>query len=105
MIKCIFLSLAIFLTCCRSSHLNYSGGHFFEPGKTWLDKDKVPIQAHACGILKINATYYMYGQDQRLGHGITLISPGLLRREKPGQEPLLIRNGKCPLCSNRRAGM
>jgi hypothetical protein len=41
---------------------------FFYPGKVWYDTDSVPIEAHACGILKVKDTYYIYGQDQRLGH-------------------------------------
>ena len=41
----------------------------FHPGAVWYDTDSVPIEAHSCGILKSGNTYYMYGQDQRLGHG------------------------------------
>ena len=60
--------LTIAIAACTSG-VHKSDNDFFYPGKVWYDTDSVPIQAHACGILKVGDLFYMYGQDQRLGHG------------------------------------
>lgn len=64
-------SLILLLFCCspgpRETAENDDQNYFY-PGKVWYDTDGVPVEAHACGIIKVRDTYYMYGQDQRLGH-------------------------------------
>jgi len=50
-----------------------------EPGKTWLDVDGQPIQAHGGGLLLARTgTYYWYGEDKSQGDrnrvGITCYS-------------------------------
>jgi len=43
--------------------------NFFTPGRVWLDTDGRPIESHSAGILKIDDTYYWYGEDHQLGTG------------------------------------
>jgi hypothetical protein len=69
----LFIATTIILTGCKlnsqSNDTDNGKEQFFYPGKIWYDTDNVPIEAHACGIIKVKDIYYMYGQDQRLGHG------------------------------------
>ena len=36
----------------------------FRPGKTWLDADGKPIQAHGGGVNFFNGRYYWYGENK-----------------------------------------
>jgi hypothetical protein len=36
----------------------------FHPGKRWYDTDGVPIQAHGAGLLKVDDTWYLYGEHK-----------------------------------------
>src|SRR3954464_6026794 len=38
-----------------------------EPGEVWPDASRNHIQAHGGGIIKINKTYYWYGEERRQG--------------------------------------
>jgi hypothetical protein len=37
------------------------------PGEVWPDEDSNHIQAHGGGIIKLNKTYYWYGEERRQG--------------------------------------
>ncbi len=67
--KFSYLFLLIILSCTPTKEKKTSDAeNYFYPGQTWYDTDSNVIHAHACGILKMDDIYYMYGQDQRHGH-------------------------------------
>jgi hypothetical protein len=42
--------------------------HAIRPGDVWLDDRGLPIQAHGGGILRMNETYYWFGEDRSPGN-------------------------------------
>jgi hypothetical protein len=65
----IFVIILFLINSCNTVDKNVDDSSaYIYPGEVWYDTDSVPIEAHACGVMLFDGTYYMYGQDQRLGH-------------------------------------
>ncbi len=67
-------TLAFILSASASSFFTGLAGaaeqnmpEHFTPGKTWLDTDGIPIQAHGGGVLLRDNAYYWYGEDRTPG--------------------------------------
>lgn len=61
--KKYFITLAAIFLCTRLIAQN----KFVNPGTVWPDNNGEHIQAHGGGIIKINKTYYWYGEERRKG--------------------------------------
>jgi hypothetical protein len=51
------------------SALSASAGEIFQPGAPWRDDRGQLIQAHGGGILKVDGTYYWFGEDRSRDNG------------------------------------
>ncbi|HYW95425.1 MAG TPA: hypothetical protein VE870_07560 [Bacteroidales bacterium] len=53
----LLISIAT-LTACSCQSRNTAKTHYdhFHPGEVWYDTNSVPVQAHACGIIKAGDT-------------------------------------------------
>jgi len=58
-IKCLFTILLFALTA--------SAQHIIRPGEVWPDNNGKHVQAHGGGIIKLNKTYYWYGEERSQG--------------------------------------
>src|SRR4249919_3347975 len=58
------------LTLCFTAMLSLAFAqkqNTIRPGEIWPDTDSNHIQAHGGGIIKLNKTYYWYGEERRQG--------------------------------------
>jgi hypothetical protein len=58
------------LTVCFTTLLSFAFAqeqNAIYPGEVWPDEDSNHIQAHGGGIIKLNKTYYWYGEERRQG--------------------------------------
>ena len=63
-----FVGILIFASCVLlSSCSTKAKREFIRPGELWPDEEGNHIQAHGGGVIKIDDTYYWYGEQRGLG--------------------------------------
>jgi hypothetical protein len=60
-------ALLLFVSACTVTKKQKVKLNTFHPGEFWPDADSNHIQAHGGGIIKINDTYYWYGEQRSQG--------------------------------------
>lgn len=60
--RCVACVLAFGISCTPA--LAQAKSNVIRPGEVWLDDRGLPIQAHGGGILRLNGTYYWFGEDR-----------------------------------------
>lgn len=75
----MLLSFSLALLVCALQTVVLGNSNVIVPGATWYDTSGNVIQAHGGGFLKVDSTYYWFGEDKAANSA--LFSVGFLKKE------------------------